>query len=1044
MKIQNKASLIMAAFGVVIVVLLSVGYDALSRQTILNKELHNLKNVTDEMALHFDSHLKGLVSASVTLSSAPVISSALQKRNQELAALPDEERNAVINNRDQQWRKTRDTNDPFIQAYMTKPVAKFLKAQQKLFPQRYGEIFLTNRFGEMIATTGKLTTLAHSHKYWWQASYDDGRGRVFLDDRGFDTSVEGYVLGVVVPIKDDNEIIGILKANVNIIGPLSDVVNEFALRHTGKLQVVRTGGLVISEQDVTPLSKQIDDVFVKLLKGKKDGALTVDTHKETLLVAFSSIVMSMGSEAVGFGGKGESIDHIKGNKGEGWHIIISRDKQSVLEASRNVTLIIIVVGVIFTLLSTVIALLLARRIAGPIVELADSAEAIGMGNLDVRNVVHSDDEIGLLAKSLNTTVENLQKTLVSRDKLSTEIEQRKKVEKLLSQFKTTLDQTQDCIFIFNPETLRFSYVNQGAVNQVGYNTDELKKMTPLDIKPEFDEPSFRAMAESIVHSDSKQSVFETVHQHKNGSLIPVEVSMQYIALEKENRFITVVRDITERKEAAEKLRKLNQELEERVKQRTTELTIAKETAEIANRAKGIFIANMSHQFRTPLNAVLGFSQLMMDDEAISDKHREYLRNINRSGHLQLTLVNDVLAMSSLEDRQTTVKPQVMDFTKLLDDISNKATLDAKEKGIGFTAEYGPDIPQYISCDHEKLQQIVGHVTDNAIKYTESGGVSLKVKSERMDNSDTVQLVIDIADTGIGIPQEDQKRIFLPFVQLEEQSDKTGTGLGLTLAQRYLKLMSGMIDVNSEADRGTVFQITLPVTLATAVELEPSKLRKPDIISIVPNGKEYRVLVVDNDKINRVLLTKILESVDFPVRAASNGKQAIEIFKAWQPHLIWMDMHMPEMDGSEATAKIRQLPGGDTVKIVAITTGVFKAQEKHILETGCNAVVHKPFDPDGIFDTMAKQLEVRYLYQETARPEEEVITLTAEMLAELPTDLKEALREQAVLLDLAATNEIIERLRSNNPKIANGLQQLVNELRFGQILSLLDDTKKRDV
>ncbi len=1035
----------MAAFGVVIVILLSIGYDALSRQTILDKELRSLKDLSDEMALHFDSHLKGLVSASVTLSSAPVIRNALQKRNNELAALSDEERKAVIERRDQQWRKTGDINDPFIQVHMTNPVARFLKAQQKLFPQRYGEIFLTNRFGEMIATTGKLTTLAHSHKYWWQASYDDGRGRVFLDDRGFDASVEGYVLGVVVPIKEDNEIIGILKANVNITGPLSDIVNEFALRNKGRLQVVRTGGLVISEQGVIPLSKQIDGFIVKFLVGKKDGALTVDTNKKTLLVAFSPIVMTMGSEAVGFGGKGESIDHIKGNRGEGWHIIISLDKQAVLEASRNVTLIIIAVGGIFTLLTTMIAMLLARRIADPIVELADSAKAIGMGNLDIRSIVRSDDEIGLLSKSLNTTVENLQKTLVSRDELSKEIEERKKVEKLLTRFKTTLDRTQDCIFIFNPETLLFSYVNQGAVNQVGYSYDELRKMTPLDIKPEFDKPRFRAVAESIIHSDRKQKIFETVHKHKDGSLIPVEVSLQYIALAEENRFVAIVRDITERKEAAEKLQKLNQELEERVRQRTAELTIAKETAEIANRAKGIFIDNISHQFRTPLNAVLGFSQLMIDDEAISDKHRKYLRNIKSSGHLQLSLINDVLAMSSLEDGQATVKLQAIDFTRLLDDISDKATVAAKAKGISFTAEYGPCIPQNISCDHEKLQQIVGNVIDNAIKFTESGGVSLKVESEQADNDNTVQLLFDIADTGIGIPQDYQERIFLPFVQVGERSDKTGTGMGLTLTQRYLKLMGGTVDVNSEPGR-TVFHIAFPVALATEAEVEPSKLRKPNILGIEPDGREYRVLVVDDDDDGRILLTTMLESAGFPVRATSSGKQAIEIFKAWHPVMIWMDMPMPLMDGMEATRQIRKLEGGAEAVIVALTSFSLDEMKDGKLPTELDELFTKPISQDEIFGCMATHLGVRYIYAEYPEPQERMALDPEQIkqsLSGLSDVLIEKLRIAAVELDIEQVVSIIEQIAVTHPDVANVLRHLVDTLDFVTLQLALDKTRGPD-
>ncbi|MBW2186731.1 MAG: hypothetical protein JRG71_10155 [Deltaproteobacteria bacterium] len=292
MKIQYKGALTMTLFGAVIVTLLSLGYDILSYRIVIDKETSNIKNISREVAQHVNSHLKQKAAVAITLSSAPLIKDALLKSNAEFTVLSAEERKQEIDSRNQQWINTVDSNDPFIQAYMGNPVAEYLKYQQIIMPREYGEIFLTNRYGVMIATTGKLTTLAHRHKYWWLACFDNGQGRIFLDDRGFDSSVQGYVLGVVIPIKDGNEVIGILKCNVNIMGELTDIVQEFGRQIHCSMKIVRTGGLIILERDVVPLSTRLNEALIKPLAQKVSGTITITENNKTQLVAFSPVQIS--------------------------------------------------------------------------------------------------------------------------------------------------------------------------------------------------------------------------------------------------------------------------------------------------------------------------------------------------------------------------------------------------------------------------------------------------------------------------------------------------------------------------------------------------------------------------------------------------------------------------------------------------------------------------------------------------------------------------------------------------------------------------------
>ncbi|MEA3348018.1 MAG: HAMP domain-containing protein [Pseudomonadota bacterium] len=442
MKIQYKFALIMTSLGLFIVLLLSGGYYIINRGTDIKMQRQTIANISKELAQQINLSLIEKTKIATTLASAPIIKASLRNSNSEFAVLPEPQRSSEIDRLNQQWLKAETLGDPFIQARMLNPLAAYFKLQQKLIPEEYGEIFLTNRYGVMIATTAKLTTLAHAHKYWWLACDHAGQGRIFLDDRGFDCSVQGYVLGFVVPVRDKNEIIGILKCNVNIKRLLTDIVHEFNLRNPNILKIVRSGGLVVSEIGHPPLSTQVSDTLVETLRQKMAG----NTTDGNQLVAFAPIPVTMESSKIGFGGKNESIDHILGNQGEGWFAVIFNDKANTIKLAQQTTLIITLVGIVFTILTALLALFLGRWAVRPIVELAATVKTIGAGSLDKMVKVSSNDEIGSLAKSFNQMTKNLKESMTSRDNLMVEVDQRKKAEadkkKIIVELEEALSQVK--------------------------------------------------------------------------------------------------------------------------------------------------------------------------------------------------------------------------------------------------------------------------------------------------------------------------------------------------------------------------------------------------------------------------------------------------------------------------------------------------------------------------------------------------------------------------------------------------------------------------
>jgi signal transduction histidine kinase/DNA-binding response OmpR family regulator len=478
----------------------------------------------------------------------------------------------------------------------------------------------------------------------------------------------------------------------------------------------------------------------------------------------------------------------------------------------------------------------------------------------------------------------------------------------------------------------------------------------------------------------------------------------------------------------------SRELEEQVKERTQEL-------EAANQAKSTFLANMSHELRTPLNAILGFTRLLARDPEATSRQEEMLDIVNRSGEHLLDMVDEILSLSKIEAGRVELKQEVFDVVQMLEDIGLMVKSRAEGKGLQFALDLDTELPPYLYGDAGKLRQVLINLLSNAVRYTSDGAVRLRAGSQPLaDDPAQIILELEVEDSGPGIPKEKQGEIFDAFVQLDQAANEdVGTGLGLPISMSLVEMMGGDIGVDSEVGRGSLFRVTLPMQLAEAERLTPSVDAERQVSGLQPSQLVWRILVVDDNAENRLLLTTLLSEVGYTIKEAENGQEAITLFKEWQPHFIWMDMRMPVLDGYAATQEIRGLPGGEEVKIVAVTASVLVEDKEGILAAGCDDIVRKPFQDQTIFETMSDLLGVKYVYEQevpTVPADRHNIVLTAAMLAELPADVLLELRETTLALDREATLQVIAGIEDQAPDTAAGLRLLVEDFQMGHIQDLL--------
>jgi len=369
MGLKYKISISILLISLTILSLISVIYSQWSYKTIMEREKKSLLSSAVESARYIEVELLDKLSNTLTISSAPIVSEMLKNSNLEYKTLTDEQKLQKIDKLNRRWMKAEDEKDSFVTPYLNNKLALFLKKQQSILKGVYGEIFITNKYGAMIASTGKLTTLAHAKKYWWKKSFSDGNGAIFFDDRGFDASVGGYVIGVTVPVMDGDKVIGILKANVNIISTLKGIVSHYKNMNHGALKVVRTKGLVVYEENLPPLSTSINPLLLKNIQTLEAGTEILKEYAQESLMAYAPIRLSINNKNIGFGGKVKTQDHVKGNDRELWHTVISYPKNLALAESIQTNKMIIFIGLFIAFLSAIVAFITGRWISKPVEEL---------------------------------------------------------------------------------------------------------------------------------------------------------------------------------------------------------------------------------------------------------------------------------------------------------------------------------------------------------------------------------------------------------------------------------------------------------------------------------------------------------------------------------------------------------------------------------------------------------------------------------------------------------------------------------------------------
>ncbi len=489
---------------------------------------------------------------------------------------------------------------------------------------------------------------------------------------------------------------------------------------------------------------------------------------------------------------------------------------------------------------------------------------------------------------------------------------------------------------------------------------------------------------------------------------------------------------------------------------------AKEEAEQSSKAKSSFLANMSHELRTPLNSIIGFTDLMLKSKSLSAEDRTNVEIIQRGGDYLLKLINSVLEISKIESGMSRLEVSPFDLRRLLEDVDSFLGVRADRKGLVMKFNYVNEIPQYIRGDESKLRQILMNLIGNAIKFTQEGHVTIHVRCEgdwaTRPAPAPITLHFAIEDTGPGIAEEDLVNIFQAFHQAQKhRSNIEGSGLGLAISRKFANLMQGDITVQSRLGEGSVFQVHVVTETVSPESVEIPNYINRKVLGIVRTSEEideYRILAVDDQMDNRLLLRRILEPLGFTLAEAEDGAQAVQICDAWRPHLIWMDLRMPVMDGFTAMELIRKKYGKsnppESPVIVALTAHAFEEDRKEAISRGFDDFIRKPFKEHTLLETIQEFLDVVYIYEDdkatsvasTGRDKPSLEYLR-DNIRLFPEPLRRRLYHCLELGDPEKIEAVIREMDALDAEMGRQLMELARSFAYDSLLRLLENADRRN-